>query len=113
MPNSVPHYVPVLVEELRAILPANGNVPDIIANNVLFGTDSLQERAFGMNLGGNCQSRRQDAESHFEIRYRFAKLLWKDTKRPESEIYRTFFIQPTPRLSCCSSVEDALTGKVS
>ena len=66
MPNSVPHYVPVLVEELRAILLANGDVPDIIANNVLFRTDSLQERAFGMNLGGNCQSGRQDTESHFE-----------------------------------------------
>ena len=97
MPNSVTHYVPILVEELRAILPANGDVPDIISNNVLFRANGLQERAFRMNLGDNCQRRCQDTESHFEIRYIFAKFLWNDTKRPENEIYRTFFIQPTAR----------------
>lgn len=41
VPNSVTNYISVLVEELRAILPANGDVPDIIANDVLFGTNSL------------------------------------------------------------------------
>lgn len=113
VPNCVTHYIPVLIEELRAILLANSDVPDIIANDVLFGTNCLQERAFGMNLGGNCQGRCQDAESHFEIRYKFAKLLWKDTKHPENEIYRTFFIQPTARPSCSSSLEHAWDGRLS
>jgi hypothetical protein len=64
--NSVANYISIFVEEFRAIYVADCHIPNIIANDMLLGPKSLQERAFGLNLRGDRQGRRPETEFHFE-----------------------------------------------